>query len=157
VIDGDRVVHEVHYSHPVDVVWHALTTAAALAAWLMPNDFEPTVGHHFRFDARPGFGFIEGEVIDVQPPHLLQYRWTVEGAATIVTIRLEAADRGTRLRLEQVGLPIDLRPGNDGGWDSKLHDDLVSVLNGSRDPDRSYVVDQSFYRHPDLEPPHERC
>jgi hypothetical protein len=25
VIDGDRVVHEVRYPHPVQAVWHALT------------------------------------------------------------------------------------------------------------------------------------
>jgi len=29
VIDGDRVVHEVKYPHPVQAVWDALTDPAA--------------------------------------------------------------------------------------------------------------------------------
>ncbi|GEM_PF-1460268 len=52
MIDGDRVVHEVRYAHPVRAVWRALTDPAELAAWLMPNDFAPTVGHRFRLDAQ---------------------------------------------------------------------------------------------------------
>ncbi len=39
----------VVYPHPVDRVWEALTSSEALAAWLMPNDFKPAVGHHFTF------------------------------------------------------------------------------------------------------------
>lgn len=29
MIDGDRVVHEVRYAHPVQAVWHALTDPLA--------------------------------------------------------------------------------------------------------------------------------
>lgn len=36
MIDGDRIVHEVRYAHPVHAVWHALTDPGELAAWLMP-------------------------------------------------------------------------------------------------------------------------
>jgi hypothetical protein len=32
VIDGDRVVHEVRYAHPVQAVWHALTDPRELTA-----------------------------------------------------------------------------------------------------------------------------
>jgi uncharacterized protein YndB with AHSA1/START domain len=51
VIDGDRVVHEVHYAHPIETVWEVVTDPDAIAAWLMPNDFAPVVGHRFRLDA----------------------------------------------------------------------------------------------------------
>ena len=34
----------VVYGHPIDRVWAALTSSAALAAWLMPDDFHPEVG-----------------------------------------------------------------------------------------------------------------
>jgi uncharacterized protein YndB with AHSA1/START domain len=152
VIDGDSVVHEVHYAHPVEAVWQALTDPAALAAWLMPNDFAPAVGHHFRLDSRPDFGFIDGEVVEIDPPHLLRCRWTVDGVPTTVTVRLRADGRGTLLRLEHVGLGPEPSASFDGGWGSKLHHDLGLVLAGDRDPARSRV-DQGLYRHADLEVP----
>ena len=135
MIDGERVVHEVRYDHPVQSVWHALTDQAALAAWLMPNDFAPSVGHRFRLDARPEFGFIEGEVLDVHPPHLLRCAWTVAGVATTVTVRLDPDGDGTLLRLEHDGLPPGPRDSFEGGWDAKLQHDLGLVLTKSRFPD----------------------
>jgi uncharacterized protein YndB with AHSA1/START domain len=150
VIDGDRVVHEVHYAHPVSAVWEALTDPAALAAWLMPNDFAPVVGHRFRLDARPELGFIDCEVLDVEPPHLLRYTWTVDGALTTVTVQLRADSSGTLLRLDHEALGTERRGGVDQGWGDKLHDDLRLVLTGGRDPARSRVGG-GVYRHPDLE------
>ena len=35
------------YAHPIGKVWAALTDPAALAEWLMVNDFEPQVGKRF--------------------------------------------------------------------------------------------------------------
>jgi uncharacterized protein YndB with AHSA1/START domain len=131
MIDGDRVVHEARYAHPVQEVWRALTDPASLAAWLMANDFSPTVGHRFRLDARPAFGFIDGEVIEVEPPHLLRCRWTIEGTATTLTVQLhpDGADgAGTRLLLEHVGLAPRPRAEFDGGWGAKLGHDLALVL-----------------------------
>ncbi len=130
MIDGDRVVHEIRYPHPVAAVWDAVTEQAALAAWLMPNDFAAAAGHRFRLDARPEFGFIDGEVLDVAPPHLLRCRWLVEGTATTVTIRLQAEGNGTLLRLEHTGLPAGPRGSFDGGWGDKLRHDLAAVLAG---------------------------
>jgi uncharacterized protein YndB with AHSA1/START domain len=38
-VTDDAIVHEVVYAHPPGRVWRALTDSAALADWLMPNDF----------------------------------------------------------------------------------------------------------------------
>ena len=38
--------------HPIERVWRALTDREALAQWLMPNDFEPVVGHSWAIAAR---------------------------------------------------------------------------------------------------------
>jgi uncharacterized protein YndB with AHSA1/START domain len=84
-----------------------------------------------RLDARPEFGFVDGEVIDVKPPHLLRCRWIVAGTATTVTIRLNAEGDGTRLRLEHVSLQAGPRDSFDGGWGGKLRTDLSLVLAGS--------------------------
>ncbi len=39
----------VRCPYPAPRVWAALTSSEALAAWLMPNDFQPVVGHRFAF------------------------------------------------------------------------------------------------------------
>jgi uncharacterized protein YndB with AHSA1/START domain len=149
LIDGDRVVHVVRYPHPVPAVWQAITDPAALAAWLMPNDFAPTVGHRFRLDARPAYGFIDGEVLEIEPPNLLRCRWIVDTVPTTVTIQLQAEGTGTLLRLEHTGLPPEPRASFEGGWGGKFQYDLGLVLTGARDPARS-SVDQGLHRHPDL-------
>ena len=152
MIEGDRVVHEVHYPHPVAAVWQALTDAAELASWLMPNDFVAEPGRRFRLDARPEFGVIDGEVIDASPRTCSRCRWTVQGVPSTLTIRLTADGDGTRLELEHVRLDPDARPGFDGGWTSKLQKDLGLVLTGERDPADARLED-GLYRHPDLEVP----
>lgn len=103
------------YPHPPERVWHALTNSAALAAWLMPNDFVPEVGHRFQFRtaALPGFnGIVDCEVTLVEPLRRLAYTW--QGGPlrrpTLVTWTLEAIPGGTHLRLEQAGFT------GAGGW-----------------------------------------
>jgi DNA-binding transcriptional ArsR family regulator len=41
------------YPHPIEKVWAATTDPAALAVWLMTNDFELRVGKRFRFWNEP--------------------------------------------------------------------------------------------------------
>ncbi len=58
---------EFIYKHSPQRVWRALTDSAAIARWLMPNDFQPVVGHKFqlRTKPRPGFdGIVKCEVLD---------------------------------------------------------------------------------------------
>jgi uncharacterized protein YndB with AHSA1/START domain len=152
VIDGDRIVHEARYRNPVLAVWQALTDPSALASWLMPNDFVPTVGHRFRLDARPDFGFIDGEVIEIEPPSLLRCRWTVEGVPSTVSIRPHPDGDGTRLELEHLRLPPNAQPNFEGGWAAKLQTDLPRVLNLERDPAAARLED-GLYRYPDPEMP----
>jgi uncharacterized protein YndB with AHSA1/START domain len=110
-----RVKHVVFYPHPREAVWTALTDRHALAEWLMPNDFEPVVGHKFRFqtDAQPlcGSGLTHCEVLEIDPPHRLVYSWQHVPLkstkplppVTTVTWLLEDAPGGTRLTLEHSG------------------------------------------------------
>jgi uncharacterized protein YndB with AHSA1/START domain len=62
--------------HPVDRVRAALTSSEALAAWLMPNDFQPAVGHHFTFRTEPAPGFdgvVRCEVLELDPPQRMAW------------------------------------------------------------------------------------
>jgi uncharacterized protein YndB with AHSA1/START domain len=101
MIDGERVVHEARYPHPVERVWHALTDREELASWLMPNDFAAEPGRRFQLDAPPTFDVFGCEVLEMEPPHRLRCRWTVAGVDSIVTIVLRD---GARARVDSDGL-----------------------------------------------------
>lgn len=96
---------EVFYPYPPQRVWQVLTNRRALAAWLMENDFEPHVGHKFRFQEStlPGLDeTIDCEVIELEEPKRLSYTWQDKfmPKPSIVTWILEPQEGGTQLRLE---------------------------------------------------------
>lgn len=96
----------VEYTHPPARVWAALTDSAALAAWLMPNDFEATVGHRFQFrtDPAPGFdGIVHCEVLELDEPKRMKWSWRGGNIDTLVTFELEPTATGTRLHFSQSG------------------------------------------------------
>ncbi|HRK23022.1 MAG TPA: SRPBCC domain-containing protein [Fimbriimonadaceae bacterium] len=106
---------EVVLPYPPEKVWVALTDRAALAEWLMPNDFEPVVGRKFRLQV-DGMGSYSGlnecEVLEVDEPRKLVYNWVlVPGKAgaprpkpMVLTWTLEPSGSGTKLTLVQEGL-----------------------------------------------------
>ena len=105
------IVVERELAHPPEKVWRALTDGPLVAAWLMPGDFRPVVGHHFTLRAEPAphwDGVTHGEVLEVDPCTRLVYRWQTAGAApdglsTVVTWTLTPTPRGVLLRMEQAG------------------------------------------------------
>lgn len=121
------LVYERQLRHAPEKVWRALTQGALIEEWLMKNDFVAEVGRRFTMRAKPmpGWsGVVHCEVITVEPPRRLAYRWgdgteSESGLQTVVTWTLVAQDGGTLLRLEQSGFrPLDefayTRMG--GGW-----------------------------------------
>lgn len=104
-----RDIHlQATFPHPPDRVWRALTEPKAMAEWLMANDFEPKVGHRFRFTAKPQPGWdgtVDCEVTEVVPLRRLSYSWSngKNKMSTQVTWTLEAVDGGTRLTLDHKG------------------------------------------------------
>jgi uncharacterized protein YndB with AHSA1/START domain len=117
--DGS-VVHDVRFAHPIARVWNAIVDPDALAQWLMPNDFEPRVGHRFRFDAGMPIGYFDVEVVELDEPRRIRWRWMVDGAATTVTIDLRADGDGTVVHLVHSDLPTNRRAGFDSGWPEKF-------------------------------------
>ncbi len=104
----DSIRREIFILHPPEDVWRALTDSAALAEWLMPNDFEARVGHGFTFRTEPnpqyGFdGLVHCEVLECASPSRLAYTWVGGGVDTRVHYRLEREGDGTRLFFEQSG------------------------------------------------------
>jgi uncharacterized protein YndB with AHSA1/START domain len=94
--------------HPIEAVWSELTHAAAISEWLMvTGDFEPAVGCRFRLKTEDlsTSGYIEAEVIDLDPPHRMVWTWSAGdgNAPSTVTFELSRAGDKTRLRLRHVG------------------------------------------------------
>jgi len=138
-----RIEVDQYFPHPPSRLWRALTTPELMAQWLMPNDFEPVVGHRFAFWTRPvsqtGFsGRIICQVLDLRPQKLLRISWAdaeqPDGMATTVTWRLQPEGKGTRLFLEHAGFdPGDptqqlARKFMNGGWRSHVLRRLGELL-----------------------------
>jgi uncharacterized protein YndB with AHSA1/START domain len=105
----DAIEREVVIDAPPNVVWAIVTEARHLAGWF---------GDEAEIDLRPGgrmlltwhgHGTYEGRVEAVDQPRLFAFRWqTRQGAfsetnSTLVTITLEPAETGTRLRVVESG------------------------------------------------------
>ena len=116
------VVIEKDFPHPPERVWRALTQSALIREWLMDNDFEPVVGHGFKFQSKPvpnWNGIIDGEVLVVEPYKKLSYTWGTMGMGTVVVFTLAATSTGTLLRMEHSGFRADQEANYQGatyGW-----------------------------------------
>ena len=83
----------------------------------MKNDFQPTVGHRFKFTG--DWGSVDGEVLVVEANKTLTYTWAAMGLESVVTWTLTPTSAGTNLRMEQSGFRPDQEPfyqGAKGGW-----------------------------------------
>ncbi|MEM8592253.1 MAG: SRPBCC domain-containing protein [Pseudomonadota bacterium] len=103
----------VELEYPRLMVWDAITNRKDLAEWLMPNDFEPVIGHKFTFqtDPAPGFdGIVQAEVLELEPPERLAIAWRGGGIDTVVTFVLTETAKGTRLNLTHDGFALRQLP-----------------------------------------------
>lgn len=124
---------ERRLAHPPEKVWRVLTELDLLEQWFPARvDGAWDVGASLAFTFRPGEadGFeeewSEGQVVVVQPPHLLEFRWADH------TIRFEvtADGSGSVFRLsERFGDPA-LGAQNAAGWELCL-DNLDLILEGA--------------------------
>ena len=134
------------YPHPPERVWRALTAPEELAAWLMPNDFAPVVGHKFQFRVKPQWGWrgiVDCEVLEVDPPRRLSYTWQGDPKYRVTTVTwiLEPVSDGTRLTLKHTGfrgvggmlLKWMLRSGWKKMFKTSLPDVLAGKATGPRD------------------------
>ena len=112
------LVMERVFPHPPEKVWRAVSDPALLEAWLLKSDFQPVVGHKFTFRGEPTphwDGIIPAEVLAIEPPTRLAYRWY----DWVVTLTLTPTAGGTSLRMEQAEFGPDQGPAFEGaryGW-----------------------------------------
>ena len=99
----DRLNFEARYPHPPADVWRALTDPESLAKWLLPNDFQPTLGGAFEFRSVDGKQRIACEVLELEPGKRLAFRWDAgeDEPPAVVSWNLQPdGDGGTHLTLE---------------------------------------------------------
>ena len=130
----NAIRRELRLAQPPDAVWRALTTSAALAEWMVPNDFEPRVGHRFTFRVPPKPKLESGlvvhcEVLTCVPPRELVFTWVVENFLdTRVSYRLEPDGVGTRVLFEHTGFTErGALAGTEYGW-TMMHGELTKML-----------------------------
>lgn len=105
---SESVIVDCDLAEPPEKVWRALTVPELLAAWLMPNDFAPEVGHDFTFHPERG-GDIACEVLDVEENRMISYSWREDDqpVESVVTVRLTPlTGGGTHLLLVHTGFPL---------------------------------------------------
>ena len=101
----ERVKLSVFYPHPPEKVWQALTDSRILNCWMMKNDFEPRLGHKFKFESNslPGIKTtINCEVVELEPPQRLAYTWqdNITSEPSLVIWKLTSVEGGTQLQLK---------------------------------------------------------
>jgi uncharacterized protein YndB with AHSA1/START domain len=107
---------------PPEKLWRALTQPHLIEEWLMKNDFAAQVGHRFNLRGEWG-GVLDCEVLEVDPPRRLAYRWDYAhedpafALKSVVTFTLTPTARGTHLHMEQRGF----RPSQKQALGGALH------------------------------------
>lgn len=92
------------FNAPIGKVWASVATSEGIAAWFMPNDFKPEVGHAFHLEAGP-FGQSPCEVTEVDPPNRLSFKW---GRDWTLTFELAESDGKTEFTLIHSGWVADM-------------------------------------------------
>ena len=121
----------------IQKVWSAVATAEGIAAWYMPNDFQPQKGHEFHLQTP--FGPTPCKVLEINPPRRLSFTWGQFGWC--VSFELEDLDGKTEFTLIHSGwgAPDDIVPGAqekhsvihdkmNNGWEQIVNDNLRKVV-----------------------------
>ncbi|EGL15649.1 SRPBCC domain-containing protein [Paenibacillus chitinolyticus] len=87
------------FNAPIQKVWNAVATSEGIAAWFMPNDFQPELGYEFHLEAGP-FGKSPCKVTELDPPNRLSFRW---GKDWTLTFELADLDGKTEFTLIHAG------------------------------------------------------
>lgn len=121
---------------PIEKVWQAVATSEGIAAWWMPNTFEPVVGREFILHAGQ-FGDSPCKVTEIDPPHRLSFDWDKDWNLTFELKQLEEGK--TEFTLIHSGWDADkttafgqphsvIREIMSGGWEGIVKEKLVQYV-----------------------------
>jgi uncharacterized protein YndB with AHSA1/START domain len=116
------IVRTIMMDAPINKVWNAVATQEGLAAWLMPNDFKPVLGHKFTFVSQPKRdwdGIVHCEVKELSPPNRLGFSWEGSNLNQYVYFELREVSEQTEFTLVHAGWSeehMELREVMYHGW-----------------------------------------
>ncbi len=133
-----EIKHTWHFNQSPQVVWEYLTKPELLEQWLMKSDFQPIVGHKFKFIGNcndDGKAAALCEVMEIKPYTRVSYSWQTNSLTdnkpfnSKVVWTLIPNDKGTELRLVHDGFTMleDVVAHNDG-W-TRIGNKMVEFLN----------------------------
>jgi uncharacterized protein YndB with AHSA1/START domain len=129
---GYALRFERHLRHPIEKVWAALTQSARTAEWLGPAEIELREGGRALIRFSNGDTVIDGTVLAVKAPVLLEYHWKDQREDRgPVRWELSPESGGTRLVLTHtIPLSQSVKPQSFlAGWDTHL-EQMASALDG---------------------------
>ncbi|MCM3790528.1 SRPBCC domain-containing protein [Domibacillus indicus] len=121
---------------PIEKAWKAVSTSEGIAAWWMPNTFEPVLGHEFILHAGP-FGDSPCTVTELDPPHRLGFDWGKDWHLAFELKKLEENKTEFTLihsgwdaeKVTEFGQPHSVVRGiMDGGWESIIKEKLPTYI-----------------------------
>jgi uncharacterized protein YndB with AHSA1/START domain len=133
--NGAGVVHvEDLYDTNIEDLWSALTEPARLSRWIVAVEGDLRAGGEFSATFTSGWvGFGRVDVCQA-PHHLLVTTWSDEDAPTVIEATLVEDGAGTRLVIEESGLPLDVYFHHGSGWQTHI-EDLAAYLEGRETSD----------------------
>ena len=144
-LDDDRGAVRVEdvYATTIEDLWEACTEPDRLARWIADVSGDLKVGGGFT--ARFTSGWEGSGRVDVcdRPHRLLVTTWEDEAQDQESTIEatLEAVAGGTRLVIEERGMPVDQLAAYGAGWQVHAEDLASHVAGQERDADDARWVD----------------
>jgi uncharacterized protein YndB with AHSA1/START domain len=117
------------YDTDIRDLWSAITDPARLARWVATVDGELALGGEFTATFTSGW---EGSGrVDVcnAPHHLRVTTWSDDDAPGVIEATLVEEQAGTRLIIEENGLPLDVYHYHGSGWQTHI-EDLAAYLAG---------------------------
>ncbi len=115
--------------HKQEAVWQMLTEPPQLVQWLAPGSIELREGGRVHIDFGDSGVVIDSTVLAFDPPRLIAYSWSGDGAHQPLRWELDTVDGGTALTLT-----VQLSAGEDiakacAGFEAHL-DMLAAALEG---------------------------
>ena len=165
-IDAQTVRFERVLPAPIDRVWEFLTKAELLASWIADGDIVERVGAKIYLDQdtdrvpfRMKGAKIEGTVLRVERPRLLEYSWVVEHVGkkleSVVTFELAPqGDSKTRLAITHRPILEGFFALTGSGWHTHL-DTLTARLKGDEPAPLMQRFQAVLPRYRELAKPYE--
>lgn len=131
-----EIRHTAIFHASIQKVWEAISTSEGIAAWFMPNDFQPKTGHEFTLQTP--FGPTPCKVLELNPPYRLSFSWGNDWHVSFELKDLEGKTQFTLIHsgwgepdqiVPESGLKqSEVRNRMDHGWKSIVTERLREVV-----------------------------